>query len=91
MDRAGLACRPGALGADCLDDLAGREMGGDVMDVLPKTDWGQHIAIYQHDGRPLTPTAIGYEAAAFWRYRGRFGADVDSAIEFHPSWQWGLL
>lgn len=46
---------------------------------------------YDQDGRPMTPTAIGYEAAAFYRYRARLGSDVESKIEFYPSWQWGVL
>lgn len=43
---------------------------------------------YDCEGRPMTPAAVGYEAAAFFRYRARFGADVDNHIEFYPSWQW---
>ena len=43
---------------------------------------------YDCAGRPMTPTAVGYEAAAFFRYHARFGADVDNRIEFFPSRQW---
>ena len=39
----------------------------------------------------MTPPSIGYEAAAFYRYRARLGADVESKIEYWPDWQWGLL
>jgi hypothetical protein len=46
---------------------------------------------YDQDGRPMNPTAIGYEAAAFYRYRARLGADVTCKIELYPSSQWGLL
>lgn len=46
---------------------------------------------YDQDGRPMTPTAIGYPAAAFYRYRARLGADVESRIEMCPTSQWGML
>jgi len=49
------------------------------------------IPHYQCDGRPMTVTAIGYEAAAFYRYRARLGADVESKIEMLPTSQWGDL
>ncbi|ETD85824.1 hypothetical protein U703_02345 [Rhodobacter capsulatus YW1] len=39
----------------------------------------------------MTPTAIGYPAAAFYRYRARLGADVESRIEMCPTSQWGML
>jgi hypothetical protein len=43
---------------------------------------------YLCDGRWLTPAAVGYEAAAFYRYRGMYGADQSNKIEYYPSWQW---
>jgi hypothetical protein len=46
---------------------------------------------YDQEGRTMTPTAIGYAGAAFYRYRARLGADVESRIELYPSSQWGLL
>ena len=50
-----------------------------------------HSPWYDQDGRPMTPTAIGYEAAAFYRYRARTGAADSKKIELYPSSQWGLL
>lgn len=41
--------------------------------------------------RPMTPTAIGYEGAAFYRYRARLGAEFENKIELYPSSQWGVL
>lgn len=35
-----------------------------------------------------TPSAVGYEAAAFYRFRAPYGADQDKRIEWNPSWQW---
>lgn len=46
---------------------------------------------YVQDGQPMSPTAIGYEGAAFYRYRARLGAEFENRIEFEPSWQWGCL
>lgn len=46
---------------------------------------------YDLEGRPMGPRIIGYEAAAFYRYRARLGADVCNRIEAFPSSQWGLL
>ena len=44
---------------------------------------------YECEGRAMTPSNIGYEAAAFYRYRSRLGADVENKIEMYPSSQWG--
>ncbi len=60
------------------------------MTLPPWDEWEASRQTYLCDGRWLTPTAVGHEAAAFWRYRGRFGADTSSKIEPDPSWQWGL-
>lgn len=46
--------------------------------------------IYLCENRPLTPTVVGYNAAAFYRYRAIYGAEVDNKIEQYPSDQWGL-
>ena len=38
---------------------------------------------YDCDGRPMTPTAIGYEGAAFYRYRARLGASTSDTVVKH--------
>ena len=38
----------------------------------------------------FTPTRVGYECAAFVKYRVPYGADQDRRIECNPSWMWGI-
>lgn len=59
-----------------------------VLHLTPLIDWSAHIELYKCEDRYLNPTTVGYEAAAFWRYRGSYGADTCSKIERYPSSQW---
>lgn len=38
----------------------------------------------------VTPQKVGYNAAAFYRYRAPWGGDQDRKIEVMPSDQWGV-